>query len=140
MTLARRLLLVLASALAFAGTAAGAQPPAAPLSVVSFNVLAPVWAAPDWYPSQMDMSLLDTAYRRDRISAFLAAKAAVTDVFCLQEVQDSELPHFLAALGPGFDGLYGSERSRLVVQLARAGDSVGTERHCGDHQPEEIRK
>jgi endonuclease/exonuclease/phosphatase family metal-dependent hydrolase len=52
----------------------------------------------------MDMSLLDTAYRRDRISTFLASKAASTDVFCLQEVQDSELPHFLAALGPGFDG------------------------------------
>ena len=75
MTMARRLLLVLASALAFAGTAAGAQSPPATLSVVSFNVLAPVWAAPVWYPSDMDMSLLDAAYRRDRISTFLASQA-----------------------------------------------------------------
>ena len=72
--------------------------------MVTFNVLAPVWAAPDWYPPEMDMSLLDAGYRRARITAFLASRAADTDVFCLQEVQESELPAFLAALGSGFTG------------------------------------
>ena len=86
-----------------------AAAPAAPsrdarLPMVTFNVLAPVWAAPDWYPPEMDMSLLDAGYRRARITAFLASRAADTDVFCLQEVQESELPAYLAALGAGFTG------------------------------------
>jgi endonuclease/exonuclease/phosphatase family metal-dependent hydrolase len=74
------------------------------LSMVTFNVLAPVWAAPVWYPPEMDTSLLGAGYRRTRITDFLAARAGSTDVFCLQEVQESELPAFLAALGPAFVG------------------------------------
>src|SRR5688500_9959523 len=105
----RRLSVGLATALAslaICPAAAHAAPPAreARLPMVTFNVLAPVWAAPDWYPPEMDMSLLDAAYRRARITAFLAARAPETDVFCLQEVQESELPAFLAALGNGFTG------------------------------------
>jgi endonuclease/exonuclease/phosphatase family metal-dependent hydrolase len=90
---------------AWPATAPAPPPPArdARLSMVTFNVLAPVWAAPDWYPPEMDMTLLDTAFRRERITAFLAERAADTDIFCLQEVQESELPAFLAALG-GFAG------------------------------------
>ena len=77
-----------AAALALAGPASAAPPPReAQLSVVAFNVLAPVWAAPDWYPAAMDMSLLDTEFRRERITRFLAGQAPTTDVFCLQEVQ-----------------------------------------------------
>ena len=72
--------------------------------MVTFNVLAPVWAAPDWYPPEMDMSLLDTAYRRARITSFLASRAANTDIFCLQEVQESEFPAVLDAVGSGFAG------------------------------------
>jgi endonuclease/exonuclease/phosphatase family metal-dependent hydrolase len=79
-------------------------PPNAQLGMVTFNVLAPVWAAPDWYPPEMDMSLLDAAYRRARITSFLASRAANTDIFCLQEVQESELPAFLDAVGGGFAG------------------------------------
>ena len=79
-------------------------PPNAQLGMVTFNVLAPVWAAPDWYPPEMDMSLLDAAYRRARITSFLASRAADTDIFCLQEVQESEFPAFLAAVGSGFAG------------------------------------
>ena len=99
-------LLAVATLLALAGRAAAAPPPAREqqLPVVSFNVLAPIWASPVWYPEELDASLLDAAYRRARITAFLAGRAATTDLFCLQEVQESELPAFLAALGPGFDG------------------------------------
>jgi len=96
-----------ASALLATWPAAAPAPPPPPnarLGMVTFNVLAPVWAAPDWYPPEMDMSLLDAAYRRPRITSFLASRAADTDIFCLQEVQESELPAFLAALGGGFAG------------------------------------
>jgi endonuclease/exonuclease/phosphatase family metal-dependent hydrolase len=104
----RRLSLALAIGLAVLAAWPAAAPAApestAQLPMVTFNVLAPVWAAPDWYPPEMDMSLLDTAFRRERITAFLSARASDTDVFCLQEVQESELPAFLAALGGGFTG------------------------------------
>lgn len=100
------LLVVLAALAAWPAAAPAPPPPArdAQLSMVTFNVLGPVWAAPDWYPPEMDMSLLDADFRRERITAFLSARAANTDVFCLQEVQESELPGFLAALGSGFAG------------------------------------
>jgi endonuclease/exonuclease/phosphatase family metal-dependent hydrolase len=101
----RRLAVLVAALLALSGPAGAAPPSSEPqLSVVAFNVLAPVWAAPDWYPDQMDMSLLDTEFRRERIARFLASRASTTDVFCLQEVQDSELPHLLAAVRPSFQG------------------------------------
>jgi endonuclease/exonuclease/phosphatase family metal-dependent hydrolase len=105
----RRLLLaaLAASALLATWPAAAPAPPPPPnarLGMVTFNVLAPVWAAPDWYPPEMDMSLLDAAYRRARITSFLASRAADTDIFCLQEVQESEFPAFLAAVGSGFAG------------------------------------
>ncbi|HEX6652509.1 MAG TPA: endonuclease/exonuclease/phosphatase family protein [Thermoleophilaceae bacterium] len=106
-TLRRSLLtpLIAVAALAISTAAATAAPPRdTRLPMVTFNVLAPVWAAPDWYPPEMDMSLLDAADRRARITAFLASRAADTDVVCLQEVQESELPYFLAALGSGFTG------------------------------------
>lgn len=68
-------------------------------------MLAPIWAAPEWYPAEMDPSVLDTTSRRAAVASYLASVAQTTDVFCLQEVQDSEFRHFLAALGPGWDGL-----------------------------------
>lgn len=93
---------VCCAVLAAPATAAGK--PATTVSMLSFNVLAPVWAAPDWYPETIDMTLLDTAARRARIGALLASRAATTDLVCLQEVQESELPAMLAALGDGFTG------------------------------------
>jgi endonuclease/exonuclease/phosphatase family metal-dependent hydrolase len=105
----RRISLALATGLvallaAWPAAAPAAPPRSAQLPMVTFNVLAPVWAAPDWYPPDMDMSLLDADDRRARITAFLSSRAADTDVFCLQEVQESEFPAFLAAVGSGFAG------------------------------------
>ena len=85
---------------------AGADPAAPPstLRVVAFNVLAPIWSSSVWYPKDMDTALLETEYRRARITAFLSSIAADADVVCLQEVQDSEFPYFMAALGADFQG------------------------------------
>jgi len=90
-------------------TPAMATPPGSPASgpridVVVFNVLAPVWAAPDWYPADMDPALLDTVYRRERIVAFLRDQATTADLVALQEVQDSEYPYLADALGGEFVG------------------------------------
>lgn len=86
-----------------ASTADPASPPSE-LRVVAFNVLAPIWSSPAWYPQDMDAALLETGYRRERLEAFLQGIAASADVVCLQEVQDSEFPYFMAALGADFQG------------------------------------
>ena len=98
---------LVAGVLALAAPAQAAPPRDPQLSVVAFNVLAPVWASPVWYPEELDPALLDAATRRETIGAFLASRASATDIFCLQEVQDSEFPAFLAALGDGWTGAMG---------------------------------
>lgn len=87
-----------------ASASADPAPPPSTLRVVAFNVLAPIWSSPAWYPGDMDTSLLETAFRRERIARFLRGIAASVDIVCLQEVQDSEFPHFMAALGADFEG------------------------------------
>jgi hypothetical protein len=96
---------LLAVALAATLGATAATAATRPLQVVSFNVLAPPWAAPDWYPAGMDMSLLSRDYRRPRIQSVLAELAPTTDVVCLQEVVDAEFPSFVAALGSDWVGV-----------------------------------
>jgi endonuclease/exonuclease/phosphatase family metal-dependent hydrolase len=85
--------------------AACAAPADARIDVLTFNVLAPVWAAPVWYPADMDPSFLDTEYRRERIVAFLHEHADTADVVALQEVQDSEFAYLARALGEAFVGV-----------------------------------
>jgi endonuclease/exonuclease/phosphatase family metal-dependent hydrolase len=104
-SLAAATIVVVALCLWFVPGTAAAAPADRKIDIVSFNVLAPIWAAPQWYPADMDPGLLETAYRRPRIAAFLRAQAATADVVVLQEVQDSELPHLAAALGSGFEGV-----------------------------------
>ena len=87
-----------------AGVGAGPAAPPSTLRVVAFNVLAPIWSSPVWYPEEMDTELLETGYRRARITAFLSRIATDTDIVCLQEVQDSEFPYFMDALGAHFRG------------------------------------
>lgn len=79
--------------------------PASRIDVVVFNVLAPVWAGTEWYPTDMDPDLLDTEWRRERIVDFLQEHADTADVVALQEVQDSEFPHLARALGGDFVGI-----------------------------------
>jgi endonuclease/exonuclease/phosphatase family metal-dependent hydrolase len=98
----------IATAALLDATPASAVPPdttSSRIDVVVFNVLAPVWAAPDWYPADMDPALLDTEWRRERIVDFLHEQAANADVVALQEVQDSEFPYLAQALGGDFVGV-----------------------------------
>jgi endonuclease/exonuclease/phosphatase family metal-dependent hydrolase len=97
--------LVLAATLLAVGPGAQASPASRRIDVVSFNVLAPIWAAPDWYPADMDPSFLATDYRRPRIDAFLSAQAATADVVAFQEVQASEFPYLADAIGGQFVGI-----------------------------------
>lgn len=76
----------------------------APLGVLSFNVLAPLWAAPTWYPSDLNPALLDRTTRLQQTQALLRSLSSQLDVLCLQEVNAPELQGYLDALGPDFGG------------------------------------
>lgn len=120
----RRACVATLAALAATGgfVAASARTRAQGLAVLSFNVLAPLWAAPQWYPASLNPSVLDRAWRRGRIAAFLADAGPTHDLVCLQEVELQELPAYEQALGPAFVGAFASHdrsywSSWLVPQL-----------------------
>jgi endonuclease/exonuclease/phosphatase family metal-dependent hydrolase len=68
------------------------------LTVASWNVLAAPWAAPAFYPAEMDPALLDRVTRREVVAAQLAELDA--DVVCLQETTPVDLLAIADALGP----------------------------------------
>jgi len=70
------------------------------LTVVSWNVLAAPWAAPDYYPAAMDPRVIDRVARRELVAAQLAALGA--DILCLQETTPVDLMAIVAALGAGY--------------------------------------
>ena len=82
----------------------GASPVVDQIDVVTFNVLAPVWASPSWYPEIDEPALLDRDYRRTRLVAALQSLSQSAEMVCLQEVAESELPFLEQALGPDFVG------------------------------------
>jgi len=100
----RRALTALALAAALPRAAQASQQ----MSVLSFNVLAPLWAAPRWYPERMDPALLDRAFRRERVTAFLRSVGRSRDIVCLQEVEAGEMPFYEQALGGGYAGAFAS--------------------------------
>lgn len=74
------------------------------LKVLTFNVLAPCWASPTYYPAG-SVSKLERMYRRNRIISFLnQAVASGVAVIALQEVQIDEYPFFYDALKTLFEG------------------------------------
>ncbi|MGD9591013.1 MAG: endonuclease/exonuclease/phosphatase family protein [Candidatus Berkiella sp.] len=79
------------------------------LKVVSFNILAPCWASPSYYP-ESSLPLLNRELRRDRIIAFLQQQASTTDVFALQETTQVELQYIKDAMKNSFD-LYAAYHS-----------------------------
>ncbi|MFN0318371.1 MAG: endonuclease/exonuclease/phosphatase family protein [Burkholderiales bacterium] len=100
----QRLLVALIALIVSAAPAIAGEEDSHDLRILTFNVLAPIWAAPVWYPAEMDPALLDRTLRRERIVSFLRKVRRNSDVICLQEVQKDELPYFLRALGTEFEG------------------------------------
>ncbi|TAL65026.1 MAG: hypothetical protein EPN84_02265 [Legionella sp.] len=78
-------------------TALAAPPQPNPqIKVLTFNILAPCWASPDYYPATA-APYLDRVYRRGKIINFLKSKPTV-DVFSLQEVTQVEFGYIKDAL------------------------------------------
>lgn len=74
------------------------------IKVATFNVLAPCWASPKYYPVS-SLPKLDRVYRRARIISFInQAVASGVSVIALQEVQIDEYPFFYDALKRNFEG------------------------------------
>ena len=84
---------------------------------------------PIWYRREMDPSLLDAASRRARITALPRVGGATTEIFCLQEVQESASCPPTSPRSAAASGRDGAQRPRLVVELGRSRDSLGAERH-----------
>jgi endonuclease/exonuclease/phosphatase family metal-dependent hydrolase len=90
----------------------------------------------------MDTALLETEYRRARITAFLGRVSADADIVCLQEVQDSEFPHLMAALGEQFGGAMAVNDPALWAnylvgtQWAPNGTAVAIRRSVLDGDPQ----
>lgn len=61
--------------------------------VVSFNVLAPCWASPKYYPSGV-APYLDRVLRRSHIMSFLNSVAPKADIIALQETTQTEFEYF----------------------------------------------
>ncbi|MGZ4676607.1 MAG: endonuclease/exonuclease/phosphatase family protein [Acidimicrobiia bacterium] len=66
------------------------------VTVVTWNVLAAPWAAPAFYPAEMDMSVLDRRTRAALVGERL--RVLSPDVACLQETTPTDLEVVLAAL------------------------------------------
>ena len=58
------------------------------INVITFNILAPCWASPSYYPATT-LSYLDRGYRRGQIINFLLSQPQA-DVITLQEVTQIE--------------------------------------------------
>ncbi len=71
------------------------------LTVVTWNVLAAPWAAPEHYPHDMDPALLDRTTRARLVAAVLSGLDA--DVVCLQETTPSDLARTCTDLGNKYD-------------------------------------
>ena len=73
------------------------------LQVVTFNVLAPCWAHPDYYPDE-GIPYLNKEYRKKKIRKTLENLVPTTDIFCLQETTSDLFYHLQKAL-PHFIGI-----------------------------------
>ena len=71
------------------------------LTVVTWNVLATPWAAPEHYPHDMDPALLDRTTRAGLVASVLADLDA--DVICLQETTPPDLARTGLDLGDEYD-------------------------------------
>lgn len=73
------------------------------INIISFNILAPIFASPIFYTG-VNSELLDIEARRRIIISFLNSMKDITDIFCLQEVVESEFEHLTNCLKDSFIG------------------------------------
>ena len=71
------------------------------LTVVTWNVLAAPWAAPEHYPADMDPALLDRTARAELVASVLSRLDA--DLICLQETTPPDLAASCARLGDEYE-------------------------------------
>ena len=88
------------------------------LTVLSWNVLAAPWAAPAYYPAEMDTALLERGRRRDLVARQVAALGA--DLVCLQETTAVDLLAIVAALGGAYVAHSAPNGSELWASWATA--------------------
>lgn len=74
----------------------------ADIKVFAYNVLAPCWAAPEYYPDQCPDSL-DADTRRESVREVLLEAAPSTDFFALAETEKDWNDYFAKALSNHFD-------------------------------------
>lgn len=80
------------------------------LNLSTFNVLAPCWANPKYYPDS-SLPYLDKVKRREHIIQILENLAKSNDVIALQETQEDEIRYFYDVMKKvGFDGYYVNHR------------------------------
>lgn len=72
------------------------NPPNQQLKVITFNILAPCWASPSYYPASASI-YLDRVYRRTKIINFLKSRPTA-DIISLQEVTVVEYGYIRDAL------------------------------------------
>lgn len=89
-------LLVLFGLLITTTTYAAPPTPSNQIKIVNFNILAPCWASPDYYPASAG-PYLDRVYRRAKIINFLNSRPTA-DVIALQEVTTQEFGFIKNAL------------------------------------------
>lgn len=83
---------------AMASAAPARAQSAGEVRVLTFNILAPCWASPSYYPVAV-APWLDRYLRRQAIIGFLKSRADSVDVFALQETTPVELAAIADALG-----------------------------------------
>ena len=72
------------------------------IKIITFNILAPCWASPSYYPPSSSI-YLDRVYRRGKIINFLKSRSSV-DVISLQEVTQIEYGFIKDALKKDYIG------------------------------------
>ena len=73
------------------------------MKIITFNLLAPIYAQPIWYPIDLNAELLKTENRIPILINYINTLKNDADIFCFQEVQES----IFAILEKQLDGFVG---------------------------------
>jgi len=114
------------------GGGAGGGGSSANVKIAAFNVLAPCWASPSYYPTTCAPLLAPWQTRINRCTTFVKKTFLDVDVITFQETEATINPTLAAALGNGFqvyhafhDDDYWSKWVTTDPPFARNGVSIG---------------